>query len=85
MQYVAIAKLLLVILDKFLGYLDKKQLLDAGAKGQIADSLIALNKRYAIGLAIQQEERSVDGNLAELRRGGGVRREDSSSATGGTE
>lgn len=84
-MYLALAKLVLAIVDGILSYMNKKQLLDAGAKAQIADSLIALNKRYSIGLAIQQEERSVDSNLAELRRGGGVRREDSSSSTGGAE
>jgi hypothetical protein len=51
-------------------YLANKQLLDAGAKAQVADALVDLNKRLNVGLAIQREGRGTAGDLDELRRGG---------------
>lgn len=53
-------------------YMRERQLLDAGAKAQIADSLLAFNKRLDIGLRIQNEHRTTDAAVDELRRGGGM-------------
>jgi hypothetical protein len=47
---------------------ERKQMLDLGAKAQLADSLIAFSRRNYLGLTIVRENRSVDDNLDELRR-----------------
>jgi hypothetical protein len=70
MNWVSLATGLLKIVGMIAEYLNRKQLLDAGAKAALADGLLDLNRRMDIGLKIQHEHRTVDAALDELRRGG---------------
>ena len=70
MNWISLATGLLKIVGMIADYLNRKQLLDAGAKAALADGLMDLNRRVSLGLTIQRETRTVDEALAELRRGG---------------
>lgn len=59
-------------------FMRDRQLLDAGAKAQLAAELIALNDRLQLGIKIQQEKRTIEEDLAILagsNTAGGVRSE----------
>ncbi|MDZ4737680.1 MAG: hypothetical protein SGJ07_15160 [Rhodospirillaceae bacterium] len=49
---------------------ERDQMLGLGIKAQIADSLMAFNRRMHLGLQISRELRSADDALDELRKSG---------------
>jgi hypothetical protein len=72
MSWLALVTGLVKLAASIASVLEQKQLLDAGAKARIADSLVAFNRRIGLGLQIVREHRSVDDNLDELRRTSGM-------------
>lgn len=70
MGWLGLATGLLKLVGLIADYMNRKQLLDAGAKSALADGLLDLNRRLDIGLTISRERRTVEDDLNELRRGG---------------
>ena len=70
MGWLGLATGLLKLVGLIADYMNRKQLLNAGAKSALADGLLDLNRRLDIGLTISRERRTVEDDLNELRRGG---------------
>jgi hypothetical protein len=78
MGWLSLASGLIKLVGVLMEFMRDRQLLDAGAKAQLAGELIALNDRLQLGIKIQQEERTVEEDLAILagtNTAGGVRGE----------
>lgn len=66
MPWLTLASGLIKLLGAIMAYMRDRQLLDAGAKAQLAAELIALNDRLQLGIRIQQEKRTIEEDLAIL-------------------
>ena len=70
MSLVGIIGALLKLAGVVAEYMQQRGLMDAGAKAVVANAVIDLNRRVALGLTIQREHRTAAEDLDELRRGG---------------